>query len=182
MIKNVVAYIALSLVPLLLCAPLPSQAEVGQLSENQVKAAYLFNFAKFVEWPASAFSGAGAPLVIGFIGKGPYLEAHDALAGRMAKGRKVQVRQFTRPEEVGGCHILFIAASERRRLKEILRALPATGVLTVSDIGHFCNLGGMIALVSQGDRIQFEVHLGNAERAGLQLSSQMLKLALAVLD
>jgi hypothetical protein len=182
MIKNVVAYIALTLATLLLGAPLPSRAEVGQLSENQVKAAYLFNFAKFVEWPASAFPGAGTPLVIGFIGKGPYGEAHDALAGRLAKGHKVQVKQFTRVEEVGGCHILFIAASERGRLKEILRALPATGVLTVSDIGHFCNSGGMIALVSRGERVQFEVHIGNAERAGLKLSSQMLKLALTVLE
>ena len=182
MIKSVVAYIALTLAALFLCAPLPSQAEVGQLSENQVKAAYLFNFAKFVEWPASAFPGSGSPLVIGFIGKGPYGEAHEVLAGRMAKGRKVQVRQFTRIEEVGGCHILFIAASERGRLKEILRALPATGVLTVSDMSHFCNAGGMIALVNRGERVQFEVHIGKAERAGLKLSSQMLKLALSVFE
>jgi len=182
MIIKIVAYIMLILAALFLGAPLPCRAEVGQLSENQLKAAYLFNFAKFVEWPASAFAGAGAPLVIGFIGKGPYAEAHDALTGRIAKGRKVQVRQFSRVEEVAGCHILFIATSERGRLKEILRALPATGVLTVSDIGHFCNSGGMIALVNRGERVQFEVHIGNAERAGLKLSSQMLKLALAVLD
>jgi hypothetical protein len=182
MIKKVLAYIALTLAWLTLGVPLPSRAEVGQLSESQVKAAYLFNFAKFVEWPASAFPGAGAPLVIGFIGKGPYGEARDALAGRMAKGRKVQVRQFTRVDEVAGCQILFIAASERGRLKEILRALPANGILTVSDISHFCRSGGMIALVSRGERVQFEVHIGNAERAGLKLSSQMLKLALSVLE
>jgi hypothetical protein len=182
MIKKIVVYIALTLGGLSLCPPLPSRAEVGQLSENQVKAAYLFNFAKFVEWPASAFPGPGAPLVIGFIGKGPYGEAHDALAGRIAKGRKVQVRQLSRIDEVAGCQILFIAASERGRLKEILRALPSTGVLTVSDLNHFCNSGGMIALVNRGERVQFEVHLGNAERAGLKLSSQMLKLALAVFD
>ena len=160
----------------------PSRAEVSQLSENQMKAAYLFNFAKFVEWPASAFPGAGAPLVIGVIGKGPYGEAHNALAGRIAKGRKVSIRQFTRIEEVGGCQILFIAASEKPRLKEILRALPASGVLTVSDLKHFCSLGGMIGLVTRGEKLLFEVNVGNAERAGLKLSSQMLKLAQTVFD
>ena len=182
MSKHIVAYIALCLACLTPCGVPPSRAEVSQLSENQVKAAYLFNFAKFVEWPASAFPGAGAPLVIGVIGKGPYGEARYALTGRTAKGRKVTVRQFTRIEEVGGCQILFIAASEKPRLKEILRALPASGVLTVSDMKHFCSLGGMIGLVTRGEKLLFEVNVGNAERAGLKLSSQMLKLAQTVFD
>ena len=182
MIKKVLTYLVLALAFVALGNAPASRAEVAQLSENQVKAAYLFNFAKFVEWPASAFSGPAAPLVIGIIGKGPYSEAHEALVGRTAKGRKVQVRQFTRIDEVGGCQILFIAGSERQHLKEILRALPASGVLTVSDIKHFCNSGGMIGLVVRGEKLQFEVNVGNAERAGLKLSSQMLKLALSVID
>jgi len=182
MIKKVLTYLLLALAFLPLGYTPVSRAEVPQLSENQVKAAYLFNFAKFVEWPPSAFSSAAAPLVIGVIGKGPFSEAHEALAGRSAKGRKVQVRQFTRIEEVGGCQILFIAGSERQHLKEILKALPASGVLTVSDIKHFCSSGGMIGLVIRGEKVQFEVNVGNAERAGLKLSSQMLKLALSVID
>jgi hypothetical protein len=180
--KKCLTYLVLILSCLALNGVPTSRAEVSQLSENQVKAAYLFNFAKFAEWPGSAFPGAGAPLVLGVIGKGPYGEAHDALTGRFAKGRKVSVRQFTRAEEVGGCQILFIAASEKPRLKEILRALPASGVLTVSDMKHFCSLGGMIGLVTRGEKLLFEVNVGNAERAGLKLSSQMLKLALTVFD
>jgi len=175
-------YLVLILTCLALSGPPASRAEVGQLSENQVKAAYLFNFAKFVEWPASTFSGAGSPLVIGIIGKGPFGEAQEALTGRVVKGRKVQVRQVTRPEEAAGCQILYIAGSERQRLKDILRALPPSGVLTVSDLKHFCSSGGMIGLVIRGEKVQFEVNVGNAERAGLKLSSQMLKLALSVLD
>ena len=158
----------------------PSGAEVSP-PEYQVKAAYLFNFAKFVEWPASAFPGAGAPRVIGIIGKGPFGEAFEALAGRSAKGRKVQVRHVSRVDELAGCQILFIANSEKPRLREILGALPA-GVLTVSDIKRFCNAGGMIGLVSRGDKVQFEVNLANAERAGLKVSSQMLKLAVTVYE
>jgi hypothetical protein len=158
----------------------PSGAEVSP-PEYQVKAAYLFNFAKFVEWPASAFSSAGAPLVIGIIGKGSFGEAFDALAGKSTKGRKVQVKHFSRIEELAGCQVLFIANSEKQRLKEILGALPA-GVLTVSDIKRFCNAGGMIGLVNRGDKVQFEVNLINAERAGLKVSSQMLKLAVTVFE
>ena len=181
MIKKRATYITLVLACLALHLTHPCRAEMGQLSENQVKAAYLFNFAKFVEWPASSFA-AGSPLVIGIIGKGPSGEARAALTGRIAKGHKVQVKQFTRIEEVGGCQILYIAASEKPRLKEILRALPPSGVLTVSDIKHVSTLGGMIGLVIRGEKVQFEINVGNAERAGLKLSSQMLKLALSVLD
>ena len=182
MLKKIIVQITLILVCLALCGSPAGSAEVGQISENQVKAAYLFNFAKFVEWPASAFPGAGAPLTIGIIGKGPLGEAQEALTGRLAKGRRVQVRQFSRAEEVAGCQILYIAGSEKQHLREILRALPPSGVLTVSDIKHFCSQGGMIGLVVRGEKIQFEINIGNAERAGLKLSSQMLKLAVSVYE
>ena len=182
MTTKVATCIALILACLALAGARLSRAEVNQLTETQVKAAYLFNFAKFVEWPASGFPAAGAPLVIGIVGKGPFGEAHDALTGKIAKGRRVQVRQINRVDEIPGCQILFIAVSERGRLKEILRSLPDKGVLTVSDIKHFCTLGGMIGLVVRGEKVQFEINIGNAERAGLKLSSQMLRLALTVID
>jgi hypothetical protein len=174
-------YCVLILACLVLAESPTARAEVNQLTENQIKAAYLYNFAKFVEWPAAALP-AGAPLVIGILGKGPLGEAQSALSGRSAKGHRVQVRQIGRPEEAASCQILFVAGSERHRLKEILRALPATGVLTVSDIRNFCSTGGMIGLAPQGDKVQFEINLGTAERAGLKLSSQMLKLALTVYE
>jgi hypothetical protein len=160
-----------------------SRAEIGQLSENQAKAAYLFNFAKFVEWPASAFPSAAAPMVICILGKSPLGEAIDELAGRSVKGRKVQVRQLGKTEEIAGCQVLFIASSERTHLKEILnKANLASGVLTVSDINHFCSSGGMIGLVTRGERIQFEVNRGSAERAGLKPSSHLMKLAVSVIE
>jgi len=160
----------------------PARADTTQFTETQVKAAYLFNFAKFVEWPASSFPPVGAPLVIVIIGKVPVGDVYNALNGRSAKGRRVQVRQVTRIEEIGACQILFIANSERGRLREILKSVPALGVLTVSDIRNFSNLGGMIGLVTRGEKVQFEINIGSAGRAGLKLSSQMLKLALAVYE
>ena len=174
-ITVILALLALSREPL-------TSAEMKDLSENQVKAAYLFNFAKYVEWPASAFSDPGAPLVIGIIGKSPFGEAIDSLAGRTAKGRKVQVRQSSRMDKLGGIQMLFIASSEKPRLREILGAVHNSSVVTVSDIKGFCDLGGMIGLMTRGEKVQFEVNIGNAERAGLKISSQMLKLAVSVRD
>lgn len=177
--KTIATYLALIL--LALCCSAPLRADLGELSESQVKAAYLFNFAKFVEWPASAFRAPAAPLVIGIVGRGAG-DPFEALSGRQAKGRRVQVRQLQRPDEVAGCQILYIPASEKARVKELLRGVPASGILTVSDIRNFCAMGGMIGLVTRGDKVQFEINLGGAERAGLRLSSQMLKLAVNVVN
>lgn len=181
MLKALTTYLALA--ALLFLGP--SQrlgAEPGPVTEPQVKAAYLYNFAKFVEWPPGAFPGGAAALTIAILGKGGGSEPFEALAGRQVKGRRVQVRQIGRVEECAGCQVLFIMPSERTRVKEILRAVPSSGVLTVSDIKNFCSLGGMIGLVTRNDRVQFEVNLGAAERAGFRLSSQMLKLSLSIVE
>jgi len=178
--KRTATYLAL-LLGLALCGASALYGEVGELSESQVKAAYLFNFAKFAEWPAGVFRAPGAPLVIGVVGRAG-AEPFEALSGRQVRGRRVQVRIVQRPEEAAGCQILYIPATERARLKEILRSLPVSGVLTVSDIRNFCSQGGMIGLVTRGDRVQFEVNRGSVERSGLKLSSQMLKLALEIIE
>lgn len=159
----------------------PLRGEEAQLSENQVMAAYLFNFAKFVEWPSSAFPSAAAPIVIGLFGRGLGAEAQEALSGRRVQGRRIQIRVCSRIEDIAGCQILYIAALERARLKDILRAAPP-GVLTVSDLRHFCAMGGMIGLVPRGEKLLFEISIRNAERAGLKLSSHLLRLAVAVYD
>lgn len=181
MIKALTTYLALA--ALLVVWPAQRlEGEAGPVTEPQVKAAYLYNFVKFVEWPAGALPGGAAALNIALLGKGAHSEPFEALSGRQVKGRRVQVRQIGRVEECAGCQVLFIMPSERTRLKEILRAVPSSGVLTVSDIKNFCSLGGMIGLVTRNDKVQFEVNLGAAERAGLRLSSQMLKLSLSIVE
>jgi len=180
MLRAITTYLAVAAL-LVVCAVPQLTAEPGTVTEPQVKAAYLYNFAKFVEWPTSGTSGA--PLLsIALLGKGAGSEPFEALSGRLVKGRRVVVRQISRIEDCSGCQVVFIMPSERTRLKEILRAVPATGVLTVSDIKNFCSQGGMIGLVSRNDKVQFEVNLAAAERAGLKLSSQMLKLALSIVE
>ncbi|GFO66469.1 hypothetical protein GMLC_00480 [Geomonas limicola] len=181
MLKALTTYLALAAL-LVVCPAQRLSADSSPVTEQQVKAAYLYNFVKFVEWPASVLPAGTTPLTIALLGKGAGSEWLEGLSGRQVKGRRVVVRQITRVEECAGCQVIFIQPSERTRLKEILRGVPSTGVLTVSDIKNFCSLGGMIGLVTRNDKMQFEVNLGAAERAGLRLSSQMLKLALSIVE
>ena len=149
-----------------------------QPTEYQIKAACLFNFAKFVEWPPAAFSGARSPIVIGILGKNPF---HDDLA-RTIRNKTVDdhplvIKEFRWPTEATNCHILFISASEKKRLQKTLGVLKGTSVLTVSETAHFTETGGMINFVQQGTKIRFQINNEAATRAGLKISSKLLSLA-----
>lgn len=178
MVKGMHCWITALLVTWQLCCGLP-QALAGPLrfTEGQVKAGYLYNFAQYVEWPASAFAGSSSPLVISVIGKNSFGDAFEALAGRTVRKRRVVVRQISRIEDIGESQILFISVSERGQLPRILGALKTGAVLTVSDIRHFASAGGMIGLVNQEDRVGFEINVKAARQADLKLSAQLLKLA-----
>lgn len=151
-----------------------SPAQDGAGSAAAIKAAFLLNFIRYTEWPAEA---AGTPLVTCFIGRDPTVLAAAGIDGRSAAGRRVQVRRASAPDELAGCQVVYIAASEERRIGRLLSAVDAGGVLTVSDAAGFVDQGGVIELVESGDRFEFDINLGVAQRAGLRLSSQLLKLA-----
>lgn len=149
--------------------------------EYQVKAAFLFNFAKFIEWPAKAFSDAGAPLQMGVLGKDPFGDILDsAVQGKTINGRSVVVKRSKDLSDLASCHILFIGPSEKDRVLQILDYSKISGTLTVSEIAGFAQKGGMIALVKDGDKVRFEINEGAAKRSGLSVSSKLLKLASAV--
>ena len=149
-----------------------------QLSEYQVKAAYLYNFGKFVEWPSGVASSQVSICVLGQDPFGPALDA--VLAGERIQGKSVVPRRISKAQEAPGCEILFISSSEERRLSDVLKAVDNVAVLTVSDISTFSRLGGMIQFVLEGKRVRFEVNLAPVQEAGLSLSSQLLKVALTV--
>ncbi len=156
------------------------QAQQSNPTEYQVKAAYLYNFGKFVEWPAKV-TAASDFFSICVLGEDPFGSTFDAtIAGESINGKKVVVKRITKPQEAVSCRILFISSSEESRLKEILAALDDTSVLTVSDISQFTRRGGMIRFVMEANRVRFEVNLTTAEHAGLTLSSQLLKVAISV--
>jgi hypothetical protein len=143
--------------------------------EYEVKAAFLLNFARFVEWPAR--TGA-EPFVVSVLGQDPFGPVLDrAFEGAGGDGRKWEVRRIARVEGAGGTQILFISRSEAPRLAAVLASLRGTPVLTVSDIPDFAQRGGMIGLRLEDRRVRFDIDPAPASASGLRLSSQLLKLA-----
>ncbi len=162
-----------------LIASLTLLAQVAKPSEYDVKAAYLYNFGKFIEWPARPAPVEDGVFRICVLGQDPFGSALNAiLAGETISGAKVVNNPVAKAEDAVNCRILFISSSESVQLKHILAALANTGVLTVSDMPEFSQRGGMIQFVWQGNRVRFQVNLESAKRAGLTISSELLKLAL----
>ena len=155
----------------------PAAGEEGALGEYDVKAAYIYNFAKFVEWPEKAFPGGASPLVITVLGRNPFGAALEALQTKTIKERPIEVRSIDTPDDLGACHVLYVSASEKHRLSWVLAAAGRAGLLTVSDIPGFADSGGMIGFVTEGEKIRFEINLAAARKAEIQVSSQLLKLA-----
>ena len=157
---------------------LPAQAEEAAPSEYQLKAAFLYNFGKFVEWPPEAFASSNSAFTIGIIGDNPF---GDFLARAVEKknlnGHPLQVKQFKSLSELKGCHILFVSLSERKRLAEILRAVRGAAVLTVSEIENFLAPGGMIQFYMEGNKVRFAIKDAAAKESGLRISFKLLSLA-----
>lgn len=164
-----------------LLGPAPLPAQQAKPGEYQVKAAYLYNFGKFVRWPATAAPGENGSFAICVLGPDPFGSVLDStLAGEALDGKPVIVRRIAKPQDAPACRILFIDTSEQNHLGEILAALDQSAVLTVSDMPDFSRRGGMIQFVLEGERVRFEVNLSSAEMARLTLSSELLKVATAV--
>ena len=163
---------------LLVASSVLGQAKPG---EYQVKAAYLYNFGRFVEWPSKVTTASTGSFTICVLGEDPFGPALDStLTGETRGNQRVAARRISSPQEYVDCQILFISTSEAKRLNKIIEALGNSAVLTVSDIPGFSQRRGMIQLVMEGNRIRFEVNLAATQRAGLTLSSELLKVATAV--
>ncbi len=153
-------------------------AQQSRPGEYQVKAAYLYNFSRFVEWPAQIARAQRDSFAICVLGQNPFGSALNAiLADETVAGKSVVAKAIPAPEDAANCRVLFISLSESSRLTQILTALGDASVLTVSDLPEFTRRGGMVQFVLEGNRVRFEVNLATAERAGLTLSSQLLKVA-----
>ncbi len=157
---------------------LAAQAQPSEFKEYEVKAAFVYNFGKFVDWPVAAFAGEKAPLTIGILGQDPFGPAlEDLVRDGTIQNRPIQVKHFGRIEELTACHILFISQSEKPRLAAILNQLEGRPILTVGDTERFLRDGGIINLRLEEGQIRFDIDLDAAKRAGLKISAQLLKLA-----
>lgn len=155
-----------------------AHAQESQPSEYQLKAAFLYNFAKFVEWPAAALPQNDSPFVIGILGENPFNDdLKKTVAGKKILDHPITVVPLPSVAAATNCHILFISTSEKDRLPEIFQALSQTSVLTVGEMERFTQAGGIINFTREGNKIRFEISDDAAKRAGLKISSKLLSLA-----
>lgn len=155
------------------------QAEVTK--EYQVKAAFLYNFTKFVEWPSQHFTDDQRPIVIGVLGRNPFGdELQKIIKGRNVNGRTITIRLIETPAEARSADIVFICAGEEKQLEGMWQELHDAGVLTVGESKTFADHGGMITFLVEGDKIRFAIDLTSSDRARLKISAQLLKLAISV--
>jgi len=153
------------------------QSAPGVLSEYQIKAAYLYYFTTFVDWPSETSSRTEETLIVGVLGTDPFGAILDeTLRGKSVNNRRLVVRRFASIKEARDSHVLFISSSERDRLPSILKALEGAAVLTVGDLDQFASRGGQIAFRTEDKKVRFDINVRAVERAHLKISAQLMKL------
>jgi len=161
--------------------PLLAHAQANASLERQVKAAYLYKFAGFVEWPEGSFARADSPVVIGVAGADALADQlEQTVAGHTANGRPLQVKRVKRGDSLAGIHMLFIASQDKGLAQELLAASRGQPVLTVTDADETYGLGSMINFVIADERLRFEVSLKHAVASRLKISARMLSAAYRV--
>jgi len=170
-------------IALLVCFPGHYLSCAQTVSEYQVKAAYLYNFAKFVEWPARDFPSPTAPVRFCVLNDQAFeLKLNQIVKGKAIAGRPANVISVQNGEQSRSCHILFINSSQDRDAQHILEVLRDTSVLTVGETKGFIEEGGIINFVLQDDSVQFQVNHKVAKQVGLSISSRLLAVAKFVLE
>jgi len=164
------------------CASLASgsQDPGRKMTEYELKAGFLYNFAKYVEWPAASFEKADSPIRIGVVGADPFGAVLDrTLKDRTAQERKFEIVRFTEPEDLQSCHILFIPRTEKRR-DDITRKIEGWATLTVGESAGFAATGGIVNILIEKEKPRLEINPEAAELAKLKIQARLLKLATLV--
>lgn len=149
----------------------------AQSKEYQLKAAFLYNFAQFVQWPSTSFTNPDAPFCIGILGDDPFGSSlEEIVRGEAIDNHRLKIVRGQTFEDLKDCQLIFISKSEEDHLADIMSKIDSKPILTVSEIGHFTQDGGAINFYLQGGKVRFEINPGSAQRGGLKLSSQLLSL------
>ena len=169
--------IALLPATLLLLGLTPS-IHAQEAEEYEVKAAFLYNFAKFVEWPSQAFRTPQDPMLVCVLGHSPLDQTlEQVLHGKSVEGRRFAFRQVMGADDAAGCQILFVTSTESKRFRVLCENLKPQGILTVGEAQGFAANGGVINFKLEAGRVRFEINVDAAEHAQLQISSKLLSLA-----
>ena len=155
---------------------LPAQAQPSR--EYSLKAVFLYNFTRFVEWPPQSFAASGDPFIIGILGTDPFGPVLDEVAsGEKVATHPIVVKRFQHVADVDGCHILFVGNNEAVRVNEVLASLQSRNTLTVSDIPGFAASGGIIGFTTRESKIKLQVNLAASKASDLNISSKLLQVA-----
>jgi hypothetical protein len=165
-LKNIVAVAAISLWPFI--------AAAEALSEAQVKAAFIYNFAKFATWPGGAFQSSQTPITLCLSGAAGAL---SNIEGKLVQGRVLQIRRIALRDDLRPCHLIYLTEDDKKRAPEILASLGDAPSLTIGDIEDFAQSGGMIGFFADDNAVRFEINPEAAKRASIGFSAHLLKLA-----
>ncbi len=187
----VVIALALLLVPIVPKA----QADTAPNKEQQIKAAFIYNFIKFVDWPKEKTADSNEPIIIGIIGKDPFGRVFEPIKNKKVKNRIVVIKRFKSFEEIKKlgehdkaefnrsinylrkCHLLFVCSSEKDKVKEVLALVKDHSVLTIADNKGFLESGGTINFLMEDKKVRFEINVTAAKKSKLKISSKLLRLA-----
>jgi hypothetical protein len=162
---------------------LPGSGAVAAESEDAVKAAFVYNFPKFVDWPDSAFPTPSAPIDICVLGGNQFADVlRSIVRDKTVRGRPLTVREDVPLRNLASCRVVYIPASEEKRVPAVLDQVAGLPILTVGDTDVLAERGGIIGLTTNENHVRFEVNVGAARRAGLKLGSQLLKVATRVVE
>jgi len=162
-------------------------AQAHENKEYSIKAAFLYNFIKFVDWPEE-FDKNKDTITLTIIGESPFAHHFDPIKDKKIKNKKLRIRYFEGYEEIEDksvlkeCHLLFVCLSEREHLKEIIKSTEGGCVLTVSEVEGFLEAGGVIRFVMHDKKVGFEINITAVERNKLKIRSQLLRLAKKVVE
>ena len=154
--------------------------EDPQSKEYELKAVFLFNFVKFIDWPAPANAGAQDPITIGILGRDPFGAAVKSIEGKVVRNRKIAIRRFQDMRSLETWDLLFVPATEASAQKDVAEAMKGKPCLTVGETPEFTRQGGIIGFFRQDNKLRFEINLDTATANGLKVQSQLLKLARVV--
>jgi hypothetical protein len=163
-----------ALAGLLLAEPKPTEAK----GEYALKAVFLYNFCRFIEWPKSAFTSPSEPITIGIIGDDPFgTLLNEAIDGETQHGRAIKIEHYRRPDQIGHCHLLFVSRSETARVDADLAPVAGKSIVTVGETDGFLDRGGMIALTADKGRVRLHINPEMLRAASLDVSSKLLRIA-----
>jgi len=169
---------ALIVCSVLLASSSPAHAQISSTEEYRLKFAFLFNIAKFVDWPADSFPSPQAPLNICIVGRDPFdTDLELQVTERAVNGHPYMIRTLRASDDLAACHIIFLPAGSASSLPEILKQVGSSGAITVGESAGFASRGGTVNFVVEGSRLRFEVNLHASQRARFRISSRLLSLA-----